>query len=226
MAIPKAPVARFGDPKLPDGRPLTSAELERCLLQEVEDSGGTSRAALWNLAKLYSETKRHDQAFECVKKLASLVANPDEAASCYLAMGQLSEQLDDYPAAVRYYQTALGLNRERAASWYWIHNNLGYSLIRLGYFQRATKYLEVALTIDRTRPNAFKNLGLAMQAMNENAKAAEFFVAATLVNAADGRALNHLEKLVAKHPYLLTENRGLRAKLDACRSAVGRAAPN
>jgi tetratricopeptide (TPR) repeat protein len=223
MAKLKTPTLGFAFHFLPDDRPPSGAEFERRLLQNLQESEGTSKDALWNLARLYSKTKRHDRAFECVNKLASLATNIEEVASCWLAMGQLSEQLSDYEAAARYYRTALNLNQDRAPTWYWIHNNLGYSLIKLGQFQEAATYLKAALRIDSTWPNAFKNLGLAVQAMNENEKAAECFVAATRVNAADGRAPNHLEELVALHPELLAEDPALKVELDACRCAVGRA---
>jgi tetratricopeptide (TPR) repeat protein len=196
---------------------IGAEELERALLHELRESRGTSKGALWDLASLYSNTERHDQAVACIDRLASLSTSPEETASCLVAQGQLSEQQHDYESAVLYYGKALALNRQRAPTWYWIHNNLGYSLVQLGRCEEATRYLRVALEANRTRSNAFKNMGLAMLGMNEHIAAAEWFVAAARVNPADRRSLTHLEQLVTSHPELLTQVATLPAELNACR---------
>jgi tetratricopeptide (TPR) repeat protein len=196
---------------------VTAQQLEVAFLRELNESLGTSKDALWKLAWLYSETGRHDKASAFISRLARLSANREEAASCLLAQGQLSEQGQDYESAVRHYRAALALEQRQAPTWYWIHNNLGYSLVRLGRCHEATTYLQVALAVDPTRSNAFKNMGLAMLGLNENAKAAEWFVTATRVKPADRRSLKHLEQLVEEHPELLTQVSTLQGDLDACR---------
>lgn len=63
---------RFTVHELPDGKAVTSDELERLILGEPEGSGGTSKQALWNLAILYSQTGRQDRALDCVEKLMAI----------------------------------------------------------------------------------------------------------------------------------------------------------
>jgi tetratricopeptide (TPR) repeat protein len=205
-------------PSSPNVRVVSAEELERALLDELETSGGTSRNALWHLARLYSETRRHEQAFDCVRQLGALAGGPDDEAACFLAQGQLCEQLRDYEAAVDYYRAGLAMNRERAASWYWFNNNLGYSLLQLGQSLEATIHLRVAIRVDPARSNAYKNMGLAMLQTNDPTGAARWFIAATRVNPKDGRSLAHLEELVAAHPELLAQAPDVGAELDACRA--------
>ena len=214
----------FTVPQLPDGKALTVDELERTILKELEDGSSSEKQALWNLAVLYNKTNRHGQAVECMSKFSAIADDPEEEASCYLAMGQLREQVQDYAAALIYYRAAFGMKPGNTATWYWINNNLGYCLIQLGQFKEAEGHLKAALAIDPKRPNAFKNLGLALLGQMEHGKAAECFVRATQVNASDARSLAHLERMVDAHPQLFSEVPDLQHKLDACRKAVAHAA--
>lgn len=211
-------------PSAPRVTVVSAEEMEAALLDELKESGGTSKRALWSLARLYSQTKRHDEAFDCIRKFAALSDSPDEEATCLLAQGQLCEQLHDYESAVRYYRAGRALNREQASSWYWFNNNLGFSLVQLGQVQDAATYLRVAIAVDPARSNAYKNMGLAMLQTSEHAEAARWFVAATRVNPSDGRSLRHLEDLVAAHPEVLADVPDVKAELDATK--LRRAAQN
>lgn len=80
--------------------------------------------------------------------------------------------------------------------------------------------LRQALVIEPRRPNAYKNLGLALEAKGEFAQAAEQFIAATHVNATDSRSLGHLEALMAAHPELEVDVPDLRERFEACVKVV------
>jgi tetratricopeptide (TPR) repeat protein len=105
-------------------------------------------------------------------------------------------------------------------TWYFIHNNLGFSLNQVGEHEAAVPYLEVAVEIDPARPNAYKNLALSFQALGDVERAAELFIAATKADASDARSLAHLEVLVESHPALLVDVPSLSDALEACRKAV------
>jgi tetratricopeptide (TPR) repeat protein len=198
--------------------PASAEKLEKALLEEIERSAGTSKDALWNLARLYSETNRQDEAFVCIQRFAALTADPDEEATCFLAQGQLCEQLGDFEAAIRYYRTGEALKRDQAPSWYWLNNNLGYVLVRAGQAHDALDPLRTALQVNPRRSNAYKNMGLALTQTGDYAGAAKCFVAATHANPHDGRALRHLEELVGAHPALLNDLPDLLAELESWRS--------
>ena len=181
----------------------------------------TSDSSLWELATFYSLTNRQEQALECVRRLAEMAQNPEQESACYLAMGRLYEQLLDFPSAAQAYRRALSFSPKEPSTSYWALNNLGFSLVKLGDPTQAVPLLRSAILVDPSRPNAFKNLGLALQYQGEITSAAECFVLATKANPGDTRSLRHLEELIETHPGLLLEMAGLRGELDACRKAVG-----
>ena len=214
----------FTVPTPPDGRAVTLEEYEREVLQRLEEGSSSRRQSLWELSVLYGATGRQEQSLECLKKLAVLTGGPEERARCYLAIGAQRERVQDFEGAVSYYKAAYGLEPQNTDAWYWINNNLGYSLVQLGRFQEAEAYLHGAVAIDQTRPNAHKNLGLASLGQNRLEAAVNYFVRATQANASDGRSLGHLEQLVRAHPELLAEMPDLEGTIADCRIAVRQAA--
>src|SRR5207249_4331376 len=88
---------------------------------------------------------------------------------------------------------------------YFINNNLGFSLNTLEQFAAGEKYCRRAIEIDPNRPNAYKNLGIALTGQGQYHDAAKCFVTATQVNAADPRALRLLQDLINQHPELAYE---------------------
>jgi tetratricopeptide (TPR) repeat protein len=211
---------RFSIPELPEGEALTVTEIEQRLLKSLNASGGKCLQSLWSLANLYKQSEQLDQASEYIQRFIKLADNPEDVGSAYLALGQLEEKRRDYSAAVRRYREALSLEPCSTDTWYFIHNNLGYSLNQIGEHKSAIPYLQTALSIDPDRPNAYKNLGLAHEALGVFEKAAEFFVTATQVDATDGRSLEHLLSLVAAHPELLVDIADLADRMEACRKAA------
>lgn len=211
---------RFSIRPIPQGEALTFAELEARFLKELEAKGGKCVQSLLNLAKLYSGTKRHDEGFRYLERLLELSDDPEEHGGYYLALGCHMEQIRDYHGAVRFYRRALAMEPCRNKIWYYIHNNLGYSLIQLQDYDGAIPYLRRAVEIDPDLPNAYKNLGLAFEAKGNFPEAAELFVAATQADASDPRSLAHLENLIAFRPELEVDLPDLLSRLEACRKAV------
>jgi tetratricopeptide (TPR) repeat protein len=93
--------------------------------------------------------------------------DPEQRAECVLTMGQVVEQVGDYRAAVQYYREALALEPTHAFTWYFINNNLGLSLNTLGHFAEGERYCRKAIEIHPHRPNAHKNLGIALAGQSE-----------------------------------------------------------
>ena len=137
-----------------------------------------------------------------------------------LDMGCKMEKRRDYEGAVNAYRQAFLMKPGRTDTWYFLNNNIGFSLNQIGKFQEAEPYLKAAIEINPGKSNAHKNLGLCHAGLGNFGLAAECFVTATKVNAADGRSLTHLEELVQTHPELLADTTNLTAKLEACRKAV------
>jgi tetratricopeptide (TPR) repeat protein len=143
---------RFSVRPIPEGEALTFAEIEERCLKQLQEKEGKCVESLINLAKLYSQAKRHDEAFRCVKRLIALSNDPEEHGAYYLALGCFMEQIHDYQGAAGFYRQALALEPCRNKTWYFIHNNLGYSLNQLEDYDGAISYLRRA-----GRNRSFKN---------------------------------------------------------------------
>ncbi len=206
--------------EVPEGEALTWDEMEQRFLKQLDANGGKCVQSLLNLAKLYSCVKRIDEAFRYMERLIELSNDPEEHGGYYMALGCYMEEVRDYKGAVRFYRQALSMEPCRNGVWYYIHNNLGYSLIQLENVDEAIPYLRRAIEIDPRLPNAYKNLALALQAKGDVAEAAEVFIVATQVDAADSRSLKHLEELIASHPELEVDIPDLSSRVEACRKAV------
>jgi len=210
---------RFSLPAKPDGPlvELSNEEAEKMLLKKLDESNADPIQALWQLAQFYKMSKQHDKALERLRQLMERLPNPEQKAECVLTMGQAMEQVGDYPAAVRYYKEALALEPTHTFTWYFINNNLGFSLNTLGQFSEGEIYCRKALEIDPQRPNAHKNLGISLTGKGQYQDAARCFIAATQANAADARAFRLLQDLLKQHPELEFEFQGA---VEYCQKAV------
>jgi tetratricopeptide (TPR) repeat protein len=214
---------RFELPRPPAG-PLvevSSQEMERLLLRKLAESEGDPTAALWNLAQFYQRTGQSANALARLQELIPLLSDPEEKARVMLALGQTMEQRGQYGAAAGYYKQALALEPMHTRTWYFVNNNLGFSLNVMERFAEAEDYCRKAMATDPNRPNAYKNLGISMAGQGQYHEAAQYFVAATQVNAADPRAFHLLMDLLKDHPELEFD---FGAAAACCRKAVETAA--
>ena len=188
----------------PESEPvqLTVEEAERLLLAQLQDKNKDRKAALKQLASLYSDTRRYDLALGCLRDLMALEPELEQKAACVLAMGATAEKKQDFEAAVRFSREALAMEPMRNDVWYFIHNNLGYSLNMLGQFAEGEKFCHAAIEINPFRPNGHKNLGIALAGQGQYREAAGRFVAATYNNAGDARSFGLLKDLLQRHPEL------------------------
>jgi tetratricopeptide (TPR) repeat protein len=130
------------------------------------------------------------------------------------------EQLEDYASAIQSYAEALSLEPKNKSISYLVHNNLGYCLNLQGQSRKAERHCRVAIEIDPSRHNAYKNLGRSLEHQGKLLEAAEHYIEATKLNAADARALAHLENLISQHPELVGESPGISDQLKKCRQAT------
>ncbi|HEY2711607.1 MAG TPA: tetratricopeptide repeat protein [Chthoniobacterales bacterium] len=204
----------------PGAEAVTVSEAEQSLLKTLDARGGKCPDSLWSLAGLYQRGGDFDKASECIQRYMELTDDPEEIGAGHLALGGLEEGRGDYTAAAQRYRAALSMEPCSTKTWYFIHNNLGYSLNQIKEYSSAIPYLRTALEIDPGRPNAYKNLGLAYEALGDLEQAAELFITATQVNAADSRSLQHLISLVDANPALEVDIPNLRERIEACEKAV------
>src|SRR5580658_9654295 len=214
---------RFELPRPPVG-PLvevSSKEMENLLLRKLEESENNPTQPLWQLALFYKQTRQNGKALTRLQELLPLLPEPEERAKCVLTLGQTMEQTGQYSAAVGYYKQALALEPMHTWTWYFVNNNLGFSLNVMDRFAEAEPYCRKALATDPNRPNAYKNLGLSLAGQGQYREAAQCYVAATQVNAADPRAFHLLMDLLKNHAELEYD---FQPAASGCRKAVEAAA--
>jgi tetratricopeptide (TPR) repeat protein len=214
---------RFELPR-PPGGPLvevSSVEMEKFLLKRLDGAGDDPIQALWQLARFYKQTGQADKALIRLRQLLEWLSAPEDRARCFLNMGQAMEQTRHFHTAAGYYKQALALEPMHTSTWYFVNNNLGFCLISLERFADAEVYCRKAIETDPNRPNGYKNLGAALSGQGQYRDAAQCFIAATQVNAADSRAFLLLRELLREHPELEFE---FEAAATCCEKAVEAAA--
>ncbi len=196
---------------------LSCPEIEEVLLNNVRAPDKDLKDSLWQLARFYSHAQQHEKALHYLRQVLALQPDIENKAATVLAMGQTMEQVDDYAAAARYYREALAFEPANTRTWYFIHNNLGYSLNRLEQFDEGERFCRAAIKIEPRLPNGFKNLGIALRGQGRFAEAAACFVKSTQADASDPRSVKLLEELLQEHPELGFD---FEPALECCRKAV------
>ena len=196
---------------------LSPEEAERLLLAQLQDQNQDHKPTWRQLAMLYGDTGRYDRALSCLRELMALEPELERKAACVLAMGANAEKQRNFEAAVRFYREALAMEPTHTDVWYFIHNNLGYSLNMLGQFGEGEKFCHAAIDINPARPNGHKNLGIALHGQGRHAEAAQCFITATKVNSGDARSLGLLRDLLRQRGELEFE---FGAELIRCEQAV------
>ncbi len=206
---------------LPEGAP--AAEQAKKALQKLlgaDISGSDYREMLWKLAGFYMNEGRNDLARVFIQAMAESTDDAEEQAECYLHLGQLSEQEQNFAAACEYYLNGLELKPSRKAVAYFLHNNLGYCLNLYGDHKNAARLCRAAIEIDSKRANAFKNLGISLAGQNDLIGAAWAWIEAIKANPKDARSLVLLEQLIADHPEIGPRLPGNWQEVEACQELV------
>ncbi len=202
-----------------DSEKLTAEQVYEKLVANAKEKEREFHAAIYKLVVFFSTVGSRDLA---ISNLDFLIANSQNAGDkglyCF-RYGQLMEQIGDFEKAVEYYQKAFALEPAGEDIWYFIHNNLGYSLNQLGRFPEGERFCRAAIKIQPVTHNAYKNLAIALEGQAKFVEAAENYIQATKHNVMDSRAFHHLKDLLEKQPELLTENPEIAEGLAQCEEA-------
>ena len=219
LTVEERSTFRFAFPKPPPGPgvEMSASEAERSLLKRLEAEKDKPIEALWQLARFYQQSRQYPKGVACLRQVLEKMPDTEGKARCVLALGQMMESANDFPTAIAYYKEAFSMEPTQTGTWYFINNNLGYSLNQIGRFAEGERYCRAAITVDDVRPNAFKNLGIALAGQGDFRGAVESYIAATRANAADPRAYQLLRELLKQHPVLAFD---FQEQEEACRSAV------
>jgi|GEM_PF-837739 len=207
---------------LPDGKPIAAELVEADLRARITKSEEALEDAVWQLARFYSFVGRQEEATACVTRLMEAwTESPGKQAAGYLTLGQLLEQRDSYAEAEAAYARGLAILPAAGEVGYFLHNNRGYCLNKLGRHAEAEAHCRAAIALDPTRHNAHKNLGLALAGQGRFVEAAHCLLEANRRCPADGRARRHLADLLAAHPEVLVEDLDLATECRAHGLGVG-----
>ena len=124
---------------------------------------------------------------------------------CFLSIGQIKENQEDIAAAVDWYRRAFRMRPGSDGTWYFLYNNLGYCLNRLGQHKEAMAYCEKAVSLNPDRHNAHKNLGVSLEGLGRYADAARSYLKAAGLCPADTRALSLLCSVIKSHPEIAVD---------------------
>lgn len=209
--------------KIPDAPQIGSAEAlrtEQQLLAQLKTRGPRGEV-LEPLVVFYSRVGQQERAYHYIKLWMKHARSQDELADCLLLSGQLAEQVNQPEAAIAFYREGLAHKSENNQINYYLRNNLAYCLNLRGDYLTALDLAQQAITIDPSRANAFKNLGVSLQGLGRYAEAARAWFKATHVNVGDRRSLDLLEKLLAtQREKVLAEIPDADEQLEACRRAA------
>lgn len=155
-----------------------------------------------------------------ISQIARLLADPTDIASiakAHLLLGLEAEENQNWEAAAKYYLRIVELAPAGDMVLYFGHNNRAYSLLQLKRFKEAEAHCVAAIEIDGARHNAYKNLGLACEALGRPVDACVFFLDAACRNAVDKRPWLHLQQLLSKTPDLLAQSPDIVERMNGLR---------
>ncbi len=203
-----------------EGEPMLFEEAEQYLLKKLSDPNGDPHEAKLELVRFYCDFGHEAEAMRYAEEYLAESTDPVEIAMMVFHQGQIMEHLKDWDSAIRFYARALELSSHLEIDRYFFHNNIGYSLNQVKRYAEAEPYLREAIRLDPSRANAFKNLGLSLQGQRKLTDAAWSFIAAVRADAADSRALKHLEELAEQHKELYADIPDLEFQISKCQEAV------
>jgi tetratricopeptide (TPR) repeat protein len=194
------------------------------LLRRIARAEDALESTIWAYARFCQQQKCPERAIPRVVRMAEYERDPQRRASLLLAIGQLHETGGDYRGAVEAYGRGHALGPTDPPVRYFLRNNEGYALNQLGAYALAEVCLREAISIDPSRHNAHKNLGLALEGQGRFVEAAEALACAIESCPENRRALNHLEELLTRNdPSGLPPN--FSTRVEHCRRLVARARP-
>lgn len=147
-----------------------------------------------------------------ISQIARLLSDPTDTvnvAKAHLLLGLEAEERQDWEDAAKNYLRIIELAPADDVVRYFGHNNLAYSLLQLKRFEEAETHCVAAIAVDDARHNAYKNLGLAYEALGRPVEAGFCFINAASRNAADKRTWLHLQQLLSNYPDLLAQSQDL-----------------
>jgi len=140
---------------------------------------------------------------DLMKRHASTVYMKRGIAKMALSEGGYCEKVGDFPKAIRFYETSIGIYGLKDPLLRYLQlNNLAFCFNFYERYSDAEKLLRKAITVLPHRHNAWKNLGVALEHQGQFEEAAECYLKAIIFCPGDHRSRWHLDRLVERYPSL------------------------
>jgi tetratricopeptide (TPR) repeat protein len=160
-----------------------------------------------------SKYKAAGRFTELLNILAELHNRPfmqaDAAAmDLYLKQGQICESMLDFGMAIGYYSLGIEIYATMVKPYemigYWLFNNSSFCHDYEKLFPAAQRLARKAVSIDRSRHNAWKNLGVSFEYQGDYIKAAACYLASYIKcdGGSDPRPMMHLTRMFKRHDGL------------------------
>jgi tetratricopeptide (TPR) repeat protein len=212
---------KFLIPRIPEGEVYKAEEeAEIILLQWFIKSKKDLAVSMERLVVYYAEHQRQSQAIPFINWLVENAGDPEEKANYIFKQGQIMEQVNNWPAAVAFYRAGMALEPAQGDKWYFMNNNLGYCLSKIGDFTEGEYFCRAAIAINPGFPNGHKNLGISLEGQGKYKEAFESYVQAVKVNARDPRAFDHMQNLYENVPELIDQIPDIEILISQCGEAV------
>lgn len=176
--------------------------VEDAYKNEVEKQ--QARQRLWTVTKIFLENKNlHKQLLSNASSIVKILEEPKEKSFFAFSVGSLMEQNQRYADAVNWYSEACKYKSSTLEIAYFSQNNLAFCFNILDRYREAELCCRRAISLDQERHNAYKNLGIALEAQNKYKEAAECYIKACILCPHDPRSFKCLQNLVSEQKYLL-----------------------
>ena len=141
-------------------------------------------------------------ALDSLQRLLARTTDAAIAAAACVRAGTLRERMGQFERAAGAYAQALALAPSDPSTLYFAHNNLAFSLNRLGRHAEAAAEARAAIEADPARFHAHENLGVALEGQGAVEDAARAYADSVRREKRDRRALRRLRRLLARRPGL------------------------
>lgn len=158
----------------------------------------------------YKGAGRFTELLDILSELHSRPFMQADAAAMdlYLKQGSVCEAMLDFGMAIGYYSLGIEIYATMAKPnetvGYWLFNNSAFCHDYEKFFPSAQRLARKAVSIDRSRHNAWKNLGVSFEHQGDYTKAAACYLASYIKcdGGADPRPMMHLTRMFRRHDGL------------------------
>ena len=192
----------------------TDAERARKTVLSARDVDTAMRILEEDVMSQYLKAGRFEELLDIIDELCIKPFMEPAVLSLYLKQGSTCENMRDYDMAIDYYslgiQAYAALIGEETKYSYWLFNNSAFCHGYERIFLEAEKLANKAISIDREKHNAWKNLGISLEHQDRYIEAAACYLASFIKcgGGDDSRPMKHLTRMFERHEGLKDEFAG------------------